>query len=211
MTAEATAVRRPGTGPDRSALVVVGASLGGLEALQHLFAELPAEMPPIAVVQHRSVDPDGRLAELLAQHTPLRVVEPDDKTPIQPATIYLAPSDYHLLVEPGWFSLSTEAPVHHARPSIDVLLESAADAYGPRVIAALLTCASEDGVAGALAVRRHGGTVLVQDPVEARSPVLPAAVIAAGAASAVAPLDQLRRQLIRACLAPRPSRPSSVP
>lgn len=184
-------------------LVVVGASLGGLEALQVLLAGLPPEMPAIAIVQHRSADPDGRLVDLLAAHTPLAMVEPDDKTAIAPATVYLAPSDYHLLVQRGWFSLSTEAPVQYARPSIDVLLESAADAYGHRTLGVLLTCASEDGVAGAVAMRRHGATVLVQDPAEARSPVLPNAVIAAGAASHVLPLPDLRRRMIRLCLGPR--------
>lgn len=180
-------------------LVVVGSSLGGLDALPILLGKLPPWMPAIAVVQHRSSDPDGRLCELLDGRCQLPVIEPDDKTAIAPGHIYLAPSDYHLLVEAGWFSLSTEAPVEHARPSIDVLLESAADAYGARALAVLLTCASLDGVSGAAAVRRRGGRVLVQDPSEARSPVLPRAVIADGSASVVAPLDELSGLLIRAC------------
>lgn len=183
----------------RVELVVVGASLGGLEALQVLLAALPPWMPPIAIAQHRNSDPAGRLCDLLGTHSKLPVVEPDDKTAIVPATIYLAPSDYHLLVEPGWFSLSTEAEVQHSRPSIDVLFETAADAYDARVLAVVLTCASTDGVLGAAAIRRRGGLVLVQDPAEARSPILPAAVIALGVADVVAPLDELVRHLIRAC------------
>lgn len=183
----------------RVELVVIGASLGGLEALQHLLPELPTSMPAIAIVQHRITDTDGRLIERLGKHSALPLVEPDDKTAIAPGTVYVAPSDYHLLVEPGWFSLSTEGVVQYARPSIDVLFETAADAYGPRVVAVVLTCASIDGVAGAVAIRKRGGQVLVQDPTEARSPVLPSAVIAEGVANVIAPLAELRHQLIRAC------------
>lgn len=180
-------------------LVVIGSSLGGLEALQTILPALPTWMPPIAIAQHRIADPAGRLCVLLALHSPMPVVEPDDKTAIAPHTVYLAPSDYHLLIEPGTFALSTEGEVQHARPSIDVLFETAADAYGAGVVAVALSCASIDGVRGAAAIRRRGGQVLVQDPAEARSPILPRAVIAAGAASAVAPLAELTRLLIRAC------------
>lgn len=183
----------------RVELVVIGASLGGLEAIQVLLAAMPDSMPAIAIVQHRSADPGGRLGIILGQTSKLPVVEPDDKTAIEPGRVYLAPSDYHLLVQRGWFSLSTEAPVQHARPAIDVLFETAADAYGAALLAVVLTCSSIDGVDGAAAVRAAGGTVLVQDPNEARSPVLPRAVIDAGLASAVMPLDQLARQMIRVC------------
>lgn len=181
-------------------LIVVGSSLGGLEALETLLAALPKAMPPIAVVQHRLAEDDNsRLRELLATHTALRVVEPDDKTPIEPGTVYLAPSDYHLQVERGWFSLSIDAPVQFARPSIDILFETAADVYGRRVIAVVLTCASTDGVSGSLAIKRRGGRVLVQEPQTARSAVLPQAVIDAGAAYLIASLDDLPRHLIEAC------------
>jgi two-component system chemotaxis response regulator CheB len=182
-------------------LVVIGASLGGLEALMALLGPLPKSMPPIALVQHRVADDDGsqRLRDILSTHTALRVVEPDDKTLIEAGTVYIAPSDYHLLVEHGWFSLSTEAPVQFARPSIDVLFETAADTYARRVVAVALTCASTDGVAGAVAVRRHGGRVLVQEPETARSPILPRAVIDAGAAHIIAPLADLPRHLMAVC------------
>jgi two-component system, chemotaxis family, protein-glutamate methylesterase/glutaminase len=182
-------------------LVVVGASLGGLEALTTLLGGLPATMPPIAVVQHRLAEDEDstRLVELLGAHTPLRVIEPDDKTPLDAGTVYVAPSDYHLQIEKGWFSLSTDAPVQFARPSIDVLFETAAEVYGRRVVAVVLTCASIDGVAGAMAVKRHGGRVLVQDPQTARSPVLPQAVVDTGVAQVVAPLADLPRHILAAC------------
>ena len=181
-------------------LVVIGASLGGVEALAVLLGRLPSALPPIVVVLHRSTDLSDGLGELLATRSSLPVVEPDDKTAIVAGQVYLAPSDYHLLVERGWFSLSSDGPVRFARPSIDVLLESAADAYGPKVLALLLTCASTDGVNGARAVRRAGGRVLVQEPNEARSPVLPLGVIDAGAANLILPLADLRRETIRICL-----------
>jgi two-component system chemotaxis response regulator CheB len=181
-------------------IVVIGASLGGLEALGVLLAALPPEMPPIAVVLHRSADIGESLCSMLAERSALPVVEPDDKTSMARATVYLAPSDYHLLVERDRFALSSDPPVRFARPSIDVLLETAADAYGARCLAVLLTCASTDGVAGAAAVRRFGGPVLVQDPREARSPVLPGAVVDAGLATVVAPLGELRKELVRLCL-----------
>ena len=196
-------MRLPRTTPPGGAaidLVVIGASLGGVEALAVLLAGLPSALPPIAVVLHRSPDLSDGLGTLLAERSSLPVVEPDDKTAIVAGQVYLAPSDYHLLVERGWFSLSSDGPVRFARPSIDVLLESAADAYGPKVLALLLTCASTDGVNGARAVRRAGGRVLVQEPREARSPVLPQAVIDAGAATLVGPLEDLRRETIRICL-----------
>ena len=156
-------------------------------------------MPAIAIVQHRRVDEDSRLLDLLRAHTSMPVVEPEDKTPIERGTVYLAPSDYHLLVEDRHFALSTDAPVLHARPSIDVLFESAADAYGPRLLAIVLTCASDDGVAGALAVRARGGRVVVQDPTGATSPILPRAVIARGAADRILPLDEIAAWVATAC------------
>jgi two-component system chemotaxis response regulator CheB len=184
----------------RCDIVVIGASLGGLEALALILSALPATMPPIAVVQHRVAEDDGshRLRDLLAGHTAMPVVEPDDKAGFVAGHVFLAPSDYHLQIEQGWFSLSTDPPVQFARPSIDVLFETAAEAYRRRVVAVVLTCSSVDGLAGAEAVRRHGGRVLVQEPASARSPVLPQAVVDAGLADVVAPLAQLSRHIAAA-------------
>ena len=185
-------------------LVVIGASLGGVEALAELLAELPRELPAVAIVLHRSAESGGELVALVSERCSLRVIEPDDKTPLEPGTVYVAPADYHLQVEPGSLSLSCDQPVRFARPSIDVLLQTAADAYGGRVVAVLLTCASTDGVEGARAIRAVGGEVLVQDPATARSPVLPRAVIDAGLATAIAPLPELATRLVRLCLGAGP-------
>src|SRR5436309_14988999 len=122
-------------------LIAVGTSWGGLTALSSLLADLPAEIEqPIVVAQHRSsVSPDGGLSVLLADHTDRVVRDAEDKDRLEPRHVYLAPPDYHLLVEPGSLALSTDAVVQYARPSIDVLFESVADAYRERAIGILLT------------------------------------------------------------------------
>jgi len=172
-------------------LVVVGASWGGLTALERLISALPDDFStPIAIAQHRSVDSgSGALSALLGHHSGRAdVCEPGDKDPIEPGHIYLAPPDYHLLVEPDGFALSTEGAVQHSRPSIDVLFESAADAYGDRLIAVILTGANEDGAYGTKCVRRRGGLTVAQDPAEAEKATMPEAAIATGAVQNVLPL-----------------------
>ena len=181
---------------DRPGLVAVGASLGGLNALIAVLGRLPGTLAvPVGVVQHRAVDGDGRgLAALLQEHTPLAVHEAEDKVEMAPGSVYLAPADYHLLVEaPGLLALSTDGPVRSARPSIDVLFETAADAYAGRLLAVLLTGASADGAGGVAAVKARGGRVIVQDPASAESPAMPAAGLAAAAVDYVLPLDQIGR------------------
>src|SRR5215217_1821575 len=153
-------------------LVVMGASWGGLAALERVLGGLPADFrTPIAIAQHRS--PDGGsegLARLLAAHTPLPVVA---------GKVYLAPPDYHLYVEPDGFSLSIDDAVLYSRPSIDVLFESAADLYRDRLIAIVLTGANEDGARGIAAVKRLGGYTIVQNPVEAERAEMPRAALRA--------------------------------
>lgn len=191
-------------------LIVVGASLGGLDTLELILPGLPPELPaPVVIAQHRLADNDSRLAELLQNHCALPVVEPDDGESIRAGRVYLAPPDYHLLVEQGTFALSTEAPVNFARPSIDVLFESAADAYDHRVLGLVLTGASDDGVAGALAIKRRGGVVLVQEPETALSQVAPRAVVARVRIDEVVPLDRITSRLCALCsVSPLPrSRP----
>lgn len=172
-------------------LVVMGASLGGLEALRTVLAALPAEFPPVAVAQHRGVDSGIGLAGLIGRDSILQVVEAEDKVTLRRGWVYLAPADYHLLVEPGSLALSTEAPVSFARPSIDVLFESAAQAYGPRLVAVLLTASSRDGAAGIAAVHRAGGTVVVEDPTTARSPEAPRAALELTPTARVLPLAEI--------------------
>jgi two-component system, chemotaxis family, protein-glutamate methylesterase/glutaminase len=162
-------------------LVVIGASWGGLTALERVLGDLPADFrTPIAVAQHRSADGrSGGLSTLLDAHAALPVVDVDDKQPIQPGHVYLAPPDYHLLVEADGFSLSVDEAVLYSRPSIDVLFESAADEYRARLIGVILTGANEDGARGIAAVSRLGGYTIVQNPVEAERPEMPRAALRA--------------------------------
>jgi len=173
-------------------LVVVGASLGGLAALRQLLSALPEAFPAsVAIVQHRRPDAASPLADLLGAASTLPVREAADHEPLRAGTVYLAPAGYHLLVERGWLTLSVEAPVSWARPSIDVLFESAAEAYHRRVVAVLLTGSSEDGAAGVAAVARRGGLTVVEDPGTALSPVSPAAAIARTSVHHVLPLPEI--------------------
>ena len=174
------------------ALIAIGCSLGGYDALQVILRALPRDFPlPVAIVQHRAVESGERLAPALQELTALPVREVDDKEPIVPGCIYVGPPDYHLLVDAGRFALSTDAKVMMARPSIDVLFESAADAYLDRLIAVLLTGASKDGALGVVRVKRKGGLVVVQDPETAESRVMPDAAIAACTPDRVLPLDDI--------------------
>jgi two-component system, chemotaxis family, protein-glutamate methylesterase/glutaminase len=170
----------------RTQIVAIGASLGGLDALTRVLSELPASFGcPIVIVQHRRPDTDTRLVELLSRRCALQVSEPDDKQPLQLGHVFVAPANYHLLVERGFLALSTDPPVLYARPSIDVLFESVADVYAEAAVGVMLTCANEDGAAGSKAIKSAGGRMLVQDPATAESPLGPRAAIAATAVDAV--------------------------
>lgn len=181
-------------------LVVVGTSLGGLNTLSTIFGQLPASFTtPIAVVQHRHRDSDGLLVNLLQRASHLPIVEIEDKVPLNSGCIYLAPADYHVLVEPGQFALSVDEPVLHARPSIDVLFESAADAYGVRVLGIILTGASSDGALGLEAIKARGGTTLVQEPRTAECAIMPEAALAATAVDYVVPLMDIAQTMVHLC------------
>jgi two-component system chemotaxis response regulator CheB len=177
-------------------MVVVGASLGGLGAIETILEGLRADFAPtVVLIQHRMADAESHLVELLGHHSALPVSEPDDKEPIEPGHVYLAPSNYHLIVERGFFSLSTDPPVWFARPSIDVTFESVADSYGTEAIAVMLTGSNEDGATGARAVKLAGGRVLVQDPMTAESPIAPRAVLARTPVDAILRLEQMAEYL----------------
>lgn len=185
----------------RNRLVCVGASWGGLAAVERLLSPLTADCDAaIVVVIHRH--PQGLvhgLEDLLSRALKLPVVAVDDKEPLVPGRVYVAPADYHLLVDEGELSLSVEEPVRFSRPSIDVTFESAADAYGDATVAVVLTGANADGAEGARAVRAAGGVVLVQDPATAERREMPDAAIATGQANVVAPIEELGallRQLV---------------
>jgi two-component system, chemotaxis family, protein-glutamate methylesterase/glutaminase len=180
-----------------SQVVVMGTSAGGLRALEAVLRRLPADFPlPIVAVQHRSKESEA-FAQVMQSLVALPVHEAEDKEPIEGPGVYLAPPDYHLLVEPGRLALSTDEPVGFSRPSIDVLFESAADAYGENVIAVLLTGANRDGSVGLARVREVGGFAIVQDPRTAESPEMPSAAIACGAVDQVVPLERIAGELVR--------------
>jgi two-component system chemotaxis response regulator CheB len=183
-------------------LIVIGASWGGLDALRRLLANLPEELDvPIAIAQHRGPGSLERgLETILQRGIARRVREVDDKDPIERSRIYVAPPDYHLLVERGSFALSTDERVQFARPSIDVLFESAADAYGENVIGVILTGANADGAAGLRRIAERGGTAIVQDPETAERRVMPDAAIASVAA-VVLPLEEIAPYIATRCFA----------
>ena len=174
-------------------LIAIGASWGGLRAVGEILGALPEDLDAAVVVaQHRRTEtPDGGLASILGLRTQLGVRDADDKEPIEPGNVYLAPPDYHLLVEQGHFALSVDEPVNYARPSIDVLFQSVAEAYDERAIGVILTGANEDGAAGLAQIRARGGVAIVQDPVGAERGEMPRAAIAATVADAVLPLDEI--------------------
>lgn len=177
-------------------LVVIGTSLGGMTALRVLFQGLTPNFPvPIAVVQHRHRGSDHSLANFLQSTTRLKIKEVEDKDEVISGYIYLAPADYHLLVEAGYFVLSTDEPVSFARPSIDVLFESAADAYAAGTLGVILTGANQDGAVGAAAIKACGGQVIVQEPAEAESAVMPTAAIARTAVDWILPLHKIVEHL----------------
>ncbi len=177
--------------------VVIGASAGALEALSSILPALPVTFDkPVMVVVHVPADKQSMLAELFRAKCSLTVKEAEDKEPITPRTVYFAPPNYHLLVEADEIlSLSSDEPVLFSRPSIDVLFESAADAYGPGLIAIVLTGANQDAANGAKAVIDAGGMVIVQSPDDAFSPAMPQAAIALNPGATVMSLTEIAAYL----------------
>jgi two-component system, chemotaxis family, protein-glutamate methylesterase/glutaminase len=185
-------------------LICIGASWGGLRAVRQLLADIPGELDqPIVIAMHRHPDVrDGGLPEVVAHYTPRVVTDAHDKQPIERRHVYLAPADYHLLVERGSFALSLEGRVQYARPSIDVLFESAADAYGPGVIGIILTGSNADGAAGLARIKARGGVAVIQDPAEAERRAMPEAAIEATVADAVLPLAEIGKFIYGLCVLP---------
>jgi len=179
--------------------VVIGASAGAIQALSLILPELPADFPvPVLIVVHVPADRDNILAPLFAPRCRLAVREAEDKEPALPGVIYFAPPDYHLLVEAdGTLSLSTDEPVLYSRPSIDVLFESAADAFGEALLGIVLTGASTDGADGLKAICDAGGLALVEEPETAYADTMPLAAIAACPAARVLTLDAIAEYLTK--------------
>ena len=173
-------------------LVVVGTSWGGLAALRTLVAGLPESFSmAVVLVQHRHKDSDQLLRTLLQERATLEVCEIEDKLPLEHGRIYVAPPDYHTLVEPGHFSLSLDAPVRFSRPSIDVTFNSAASSYGHRTVGVVLTGANADGAEGLRQISDRGGMAIIQDPATAESPTMPAAAVKAVPRARVLPLPAI--------------------
>lgn len=181
----------------RYSVVGVGTSWGGLAALTKLLGDLPADFAlPVVVVQHRSKDSDQLLTDLLQDTTGLTVCELEDKDPLVPGTVHVAPANYHVLIEDGYVSLTLDEPVRFSRPSIDVMFTSAADTYGAGAIGVVLTGANEDGSRGLADIVKRGGLALVQDPRTAEIPVMPVAALKAVPSAEVLQLDALALRLI---------------
>jgi two-component system, chemotaxis family, protein-glutamate methylesterase/glutaminase len=184
----------------RTQVVVVGASWGGLKAVGTVLQGLPMGFAAAVVLaQHRAPRSTEALVHVLQGQSVLMVREVEDKDAVEPGRVYVAPPDYHLLLERGHFGLSLDDRVQYSRPSIDVLFESAASAYGAGVAAVVLTGANEDGAAGLIAVKRAGGITIVQDPATAESVVMPQAAVASGAADKVLPLSDIAPFLVELC------------
>lgn len=181
-------------------IVVIGASLGGLSALEVLLKGLPKKFPTaIVTVLHRHRHAHTSLSSALQPAIALPLQEVSDKVTVQPGQVYFAPADYHLLVEKGHLALSTDAPVTYARPSIDVLFESAATAYAQRTIGIILTGASRDGAYGLSRIKARGGRAIVQDPDTAECRVMPEAAIASTTVDWILPLPAIAPRLVHLC------------
>lgn len=172
---------RTAHGKGKYEAVVVGVSAGGLNALSIVLSGLSTALKmSIIVVQHTHPDSDDFLTRHLNAVCPLPVKQADEKEAIQPGVVYMAPANYHLLVETDrTFSLSIDEPINYARPSIDVLFESASDVYGTRLVGIILTGANVDGSRGLKTVKTAGGLTLIQDPETAEADVMPRAALAA--------------------------------
>jgi two-component system, chemotaxis family, protein-glutamate methylesterase/glutaminase len=177
--------------------IVIGASAGALEVLSNLLPALPSDYRlPILVVVHLPPDKTSVFADLMRARCAIRVREAEDKEPIESGVAYFAPPDYHLLIEQDKrLSLSDDEPVLFSRPSIDVLFESAADAYGGGLIGVVLTGANSDGANGLKAVVEAGGVAVVQSPGSAYAAAMPEAAIAACPEARVLPVNEIAAYL----------------
>jgi two-component system chemotaxis response regulator CheB len=177
--------------------VAVGASTGGIEALIVLLKALPRDFEPaILIVMHIPATNDSLLVSVLAPHCLLPVQEAEDKDPLKPGAVYIAPPGYHMLTElDRTLALSVDEPVNFCRPSIDVLFESAAYAYRRALLGIVLTGANDDGARGLKAIREAGGLAWVQDPQEAVAGAMPQSAIQCAGADRILRLQDLAKEL----------------
>jgi two-component system chemotaxis response regulator CheB len=183
-------------------LVVIGASYGGLYALMELLGALTTDFPcPLIVVQHRAADDfdEHRLALVLSRYSALPVADAEHGQLLESAHVYLAPADYHTVIENGRMELTVDERVEYSRPSIDVLFESAATAYGAQVVGVLLTGFGRDGTHGIQAIGAAGGVTIAEDPSTALQPTMPQHAIETGAVQEVLTLDAIAPRLVELC------------
>ena len=173
--------------------VVIGVSSGGLEALKVLVPGLRPDFGlPVLIVQHLAPHADSYLPVCLNALSPLTVKEAEDKEALRPGVVYVAPPDYHLLVEAdATLSLSVDPKVNFSRPAVDVLFETASDAFGPALVGIVLTGANHDGAAGLARIKRRGGLAIVQSPESAQTPTMPQAAIGATAVDHILSLHEI--------------------
>lgn len=179
--------------------IVIGVSSGGMKALRFLFTTLPGDFcTPIIVVQHLSPRTDIQWIQILNDQSLLTIKEADEKEKIEEGNIYIAPPNYHLMIEKNkTFSLTIDTKVNFARPAIDVLFESAADAYKNKLIGVILTGSSSDGTLGIKKIKEYGGLTIAQDPKTAESSFMPASAIAAVQVDYVLSLEAIVELLIK--------------
>jgi two-component system chemotaxis response regulator CheB len=184
--------------------IVMGVSAGGLYALTHIPEALPEHLPmPVMIVQHRSRDERYLLEEVLQVKCRVHIKQADEKETLKAGTVYMAPPDYHMLIESDkTISLSFDPPVNFSRPSIDVLFETAAEVYGQKLLGIMLTGANKDGSWGISCIRKKGGVTIAQKPETADYPVMPKAAIKTGAVQHIMTLDEIRDYLL-ACMKSR--------
>jgi two-component system, chemotaxis family, protein-glutamate methylesterase/glutaminase len=193
-------------------LVVIGASAGGIEALKTLARELPPDFnAPICVVVHVAPQSPGVLHQILSRAGHLTALSPDSSERLRPGTIYVAPPDRHMLIEPGRIRLARGPRENRFRPAIDPLFRSAAQSYGPAAIGVILTGNLDDGTAGLSAVKQLGGVSIVQDPNEAMFPSMPCNALANVRVDHVVPLAAIPALLVELTSVAPPDRVTEVP
>ncbi|EPP4294837.1 chemotaxis protein CheB [Vibrio cidicii] len=181
--------------------VVIGASAGGLAAVGALLRQLKDSFClPILLVQHISPSPESYMATHFDSKSHLSVQEAEDKLPIRRGNMYIAPPNYHMMVEvDGCIALSVDPPVNYSRPSIDVLFETAADYYGPSLVGVVLTGANSDGALGLKKINQMGGLAVVQSVESAEAQAMPAAAIETANVDHILPLDEIGHFLNSLC------------
>jgi len=191
-------------GTGRFQAVVIGASAGGTIALQKILPILLADFPlPVIIAQHVHPHQAGA-AQTYKGASLLKIKDVDEKEAIRPGFVYFAPPNYHLLVENDHtFSLSIDPKVHFTRPSVDVLFESAADAYCQGLIGIILSGANQDGAAGLLRIKQRGGLAIVQEPGEAEVSFMPRFAIETAHPQYILPADEIGSLLIKLALQTR--------